>query len=278
LEYDADRYARHASLQAAMAARTLGQLELEGGEHVLDVGCGDGRMTAEVAARVPRGSVLGIDPSREMIAHAMSAYAPPAWPNLRFAVGDACNLPGRHEFDLVVTFNALHWEHEQEAALRSIRGALRPGGRALVRFVPAGPRPSLEDVIDEVRRSPRWDVHFRGFRRPDVHASPEEYRSMAERNGFVVDEIGVEDEAWDFGTAESFAGWCRANFVAWTGRLTADESEAFIADVLGRYRSEVASGPEEANTFKFYQMNVRMRTRSTRADGSQRGTTEVSLS
>jgi trans-aconitate 2-methyltransferase len=259
VEYNAYRYARHASLQAAMAARTLAQLDVEGGEHVLDVGCGDGRVTAEVAARVPRGSVLGIDPSREMIAHAMSAYAPAACPNLRFEVGDARDIPDRHEFDLVVSFNALHWEHEQEDALRSIRGALRPGGRAIVRFVPAGPRASLEDVIDEVRRSPRWDVHFRGFRRPDVHPSPEEYRAMAERNGFVVEEIGVEDEAWDFGTEESFAGWCRANFVAWTGRLPADESDAFIADVLGRYRSAVAVGPEEANTFKFYQMAIRMR-------------------
>jgi trans-aconitate 2-methyltransferase len=259
VEYDAVRYARHASLQAAMAARTLAQLDLEGGEHVLDVGCGDGRMTAEVATRVPRGSVLGIDPSREMIAHAMTAYAPAAWPNLRFVVGDARNLPDPHEFDLVVSFNALHWEHEQEDALRSIRGALRPGGRAIVRFVPAGPRPSIEDVIEDVCRSPRWDVLFRGFRRPDVHPGPEEFRAMAERNGFFVDELRVEDEAWDFGTAESFAGWCRANFVAWTGRLPADEREVFIADVLARYRPGDESGLEEANTFKFYQLNVRMR-------------------
>jgi trans-aconitate 2-methyltransferase len=259
MEYDADSYARHASLQATMAGKALALLELEGCEHILDLGCGDGRMTAQVAARAPRGSVLGIDPSRDMIAHAASTFDAGAWPNLRFAVGDARSLSYRHEFDLVVSFNALHWVHEQEDALRSIRDALRPGGRAVVRFVPAGRRKSLEDVIDEVRESPPWGVHFQGFRRPDIHPGPEAYLSLAERNGFIVEHIRVEDESWDFGTLESFAGWCRANFVAWTGRLPAEEQDAFIADVLGRYRSTVAVGPDEANTLKFYQMNVTMR-------------------
>jgi trans-aconitate 2-methyltransferase len=53
-EWDAAGYARRSGLQAAMANEVLALLELDGSERILDVGCGDGRITAEIAARVPQ--------------------------------------------------------------------------------------------------------------------------------------------------------------------------------------------------------------------------------
>src|SRR5262249_37128875 len=179
----AGAYYRRSGLQQQMAEEQLGRLTLAGGERILDVGCGDGKITAEIAARVPRGSVLGVDPSRDMIAFASGRFGPPAHANLRFEVADARRLPYRDEFDLVVSFNALHGVPEQDAALAASRAALKPHGRALLRFVPAGQRESLEDVIEEVRQRPRWAGRFAGFRRPYVHLPPEEYRALAERAG-----------------------------------------------------------------------------------------------
>jgi trans-aconitate 2-methyltransferase len=91
-----------------------------------------------------------------------------------------------------------------------------------------------------------------------VHFSPEEYRALAERAGFRVVRLHVEDKAWDFGTREAFVAFCRATFVEWTQRLPEGEWEAFIADVLDRYRSVAAGRPQEADTFKFYQMEVEL--------------------
>src|SRR5687768_11343280 len=218
-EWHASDYSRLSGLQQAMADEQLGRLTLEGGERILDVGCGDGKITAEIAARVPRGSALGVDPSRDMIAFASSRFGPPAQANLRFEVADARRLPYRDEFDLVVSFNALHWVPEQEAALRSIRAALRSGGRALLRMVPSGRRESLEDVIEEIRQQPRWAGSFGGHRRPYLHPSPEEYRTLAERAGFRVVRVHVDDKAWDFRTREGFVAFARATFVEWTQRL-----------------------------------------------------------
>src|SRR5262245_54755780 len=168
-EWHASDYHRQSGLQQAMAEEQLARLTLSGSERVLDVGCGDGKITAEIAARVPRGSVLGVDPSHDMIAFASGRFAPPAHANLRFEVADARRLPYRDEFDLVVSFNALHWVPEQDAALGSIRAALKPTGRALLRMVPAGQRESLEDVIEEVRQRPRWAAYFPLFQKPHVH-------------------------------------------------------------------------------------------------------------
>ena len=69
-EWDASGYRDQSSLQKWLADEHLAALTLNGAERVLDVGCGDGRITAEIADRVPRGSVLGIDPSSRMIAFA----------------------------------------------------------------------------------------------------------------------------------------------------------------------------------------------------------------
>jgi trans-aconitate 2-methyltransferase len=146
-EWDAAGYARRSGLQRAMADEVLSQLNLEGSERVLDIGCGHGRITAEIAARVPRGSVVGLDRSREMVSFASSHFGPEIRPNLRFEVGDAGSLPFREEFDLVVSLNALHWVPEQDKALRSIRAAMKSDGVAQLRLVPAGERKSLEDVL-----------------------------------------------------------------------------------------------------------------------------------
>ena len=257
-EWHASDYDRQSGLQQAMAEGQLGRLTLEGGERILDVGCGDGKITAEIAARVPRGSALGVDPSRDMIAFASSHFGPPALANLRFEVADAGRLPYRNEFDLVVSFNALHWVREQDAALGSIRAALKPGGWALLRLVPSGRRESLEAVIEEVRQRARWAGSFTGFRRPYVHFTPEEYRALAERAEFRVVRLHVEDKAWDFKTRETFVAFARATFVEWTQRLPESEWEAFITDVLDRYQSIAADSRQEVNTFKFYQMEVEL--------------------
>ncbi len=185
-EWDAAEYSRRSALQEAMAEEVLALLDLEGSERVLDVGCGDGKITAEIATRVPRGSVVGVDASEAMISFASGQFPSAARPNLRFQVADARRLPFRNEFNLVVSFNALHWVPEQDAALRSIRSALMSEGRALLRLVPAGERKSLENVAEETRRSSRWRAHFSDFRDPYLHLTPEQYAAIAERNGLRV--------------------------------------------------------------------------------------------
>src|SRR5262249_24448385 len=147
---------------------------------------------------------------------------------------------------------------EQDAALGSIRAALKPGGRALLRQVPSGRRESLEDVIEEVRQRPHWTGSFGGFRRPFLHFTPREDRPLAKRAGFRVVRLHMDDKAWDFKTRAAFVAFAEATFVEWTQRLPESEREAFITDVLDRYQSVAANTPQEANTFKFYQMEVEL--------------------
>jgi SAM-dependent methyltransferase len=191
-----------------------------------------------------------------MIRFASSHFDPAGRANLRFLVADVRNLPYKHEFDLIVSFNALHWVPEQAQALTSIRAALKFEGQARLRLVPEGERKSLEDVIEEVRKRPRWAGYFTAFRTPYVHFSPGEYRTLAEHAGLRVVGLTVQDRAWDFKTPEAFQAFGHATFVEWTRHVPAGEWPAFISDVLNTYQAVAAENPKEANTFKFYQMQI----------------------
>ncbi len=254
-EWNAPGYAKVATLQEAMAAQVLSLLHLAGRERVLDLGCGNGKVTAEIAARVPDGSVVGVDASAEMVAFASEQFGS-AHRNLRFQTGDIRQLPFREEFDLVVSFNALHWIPEQGEALRSIRSAMKPDAMAQLRLVPAGERKSLENVLEETRISPRWSPYFQQFHDPYLHLTPEQYGELAEQTGFQVRRIHTEDQAWDFKSRAAFEAFGSVTFVEWTKFLPSEEKAAFITDVLDRYRLVAAEKPGEENTFKFYQMDV----------------------
>ena len=105
----------------------------------------------------------------------------------------------------MVSFSALHWVLDQQAALSSIRAALKPGGRALLRMVSKGDRKSIEAVVDETRGELRWASYFTGFRGSFAHFTPEDYVALAKRSGLAVQQTKVEDRAWDFQTRDAFA-------------------------------------------------------------------------
>jgi len=258
-EWDAANYVRRSSMQGAMAAEVLALLHLDGPERVLDIGCGDGRVTSEIASRVQQGSVLGVDASRDMIAFAAGHFA---GPNLQFQVANAANLSFHDEFDVVVSFNALHWVPDPNPPLRGIREAMKTNARAQLRLVPDGERKSLETVIEETRKLPRWVRYFEDFRDPYLHLTPEEYAKAAEHNGLRVERIQTSSKSWDFQTRENFFASCNVTLVEWTKRLPVEEKAVFINEVLDRYQQVAADSPEEAHYFKFYQMDVTLTAKS----------------
>jgi trans-aconitate methyltransferase len=257
-EWDASDYRRQSSLQWLMAEELLTRLSFRGDERVLDIGCGDGKITAVIAEGVPQGSVLGIDPSQRMITHASKNHPPQQHPNLRFEVGDAREIAYRQEFDVAVSFNALHWVHEQDQFLNSLLSALKPQGRAYLRFVPEGPRLNLEDVAEQVIQVERWKPYFQGHTRPYAHFTPDQYRALAEQAGFRVLNIRDKGYAWPFKSREAFIGWFRATFGVWANRVPEELRDTFINEVLDAYQPIAADSPEEVNVLKFHQMDVEL--------------------
>jgi len=120
VRWDAQRYARDASFVPAYGLPVLELLAPQPGERVLDLGCGDGALTAQLAAS--GAAVVGVDGSPEMIELARAR-------GLDARVADAQDLTFAGEFDAVFTNAVLHWIRDLSAVLRGVHAALRPGGR-----------------------------------------------------------------------------------------------------------------------------------------------------
>ncbi len=99
----------------------------QSGERILDLGCGTGQLTAEIAKQ--GAQVVGLDNSAKMIGQARQNY-----PGLSFMLGDAASFHSDRTFDAVFSNAALHWVKQADAAAESIARALQPGGRFVAEF------------------------------------------------------------------------------------------------------------------------------------------------
>jgi trans-aconitate 2-methyltransferase len=253
-DWSGDDYARVSGLQRAMIDEAATRLAFAAGDRVLDLGCGDGYLTRRIAGMVPTGCAVGIDVSRRMIATARAAAQATAagpW----FLVADATALPLRRVFDVVVSFNALHWVPDQHRVLGQIASVLRPDGRAVIQVVCGGERTSLEQVAMQTARSPRWNRWFGGFDAPFVHVDPAGYGALAAGAGLTLTSLAVTDREWDFGDRQRFSRWCTVGSTAWTDRLPAGEHDAFVDDQVSAYQAVVG----RPGLFRFTQMRAELR-------------------
>ena len=253
-DWSGEDYAKISSLQRAMIEDAKSSLVLADGDRVLDVGCGDGHLTHAMAAMTPTGCAIGVDPSKRMIATAHAAGTPTRsgpW----FVIADARRLPFGEHFDVIVSFNALHWVPEQRQALHQIALALRPGGRVLIQVVCAGERPSLESVAMRTCQSPRWASLFDGFAAPFIHVAPDGYAELAASAGLTLTKLTVTDHEWDYGSRNGFEQWCAVGCTAWTDRLPAEDRGRFIDELVEAYEP-VAGRP---GLFRFTQMRAELR-------------------
>jgi ubiquinone/menaquinone biosynthesis C-methylase UbiE len=127
-----------AEAMGILTARTLANSHpvllglLRSGLSVLDVGCGPGTVTAEIARRVAPGPVVGMDINPEMTRAAEESNPPGETPNLVFYTGDVCTSEWDGEFDVVNAARALQWIRDPELGLCRMAGAVTPGGRVVV--------------------------------------------------------------------------------------------------------------------------------------------------
>jgi trans-aconitate methyltransferase len=271
-------------VQQSWAREIIAKLNLRGDEHVLDVGCGDGKVTAEIARAVPHGAVLGVDASPEMIAFARKTFPKSQISNLKFQICDAREIakarlsppspqrgegrgeaadsnplapPGRGEgeklarFDLIFSNAALHWVDDHEAILQGAATVLKTGGRLVVS---CGGKGNAHDVFLALRpemRLKRWRQFFRKMPMPYFFYSPGDYEKWLPKFGFQIKTLKLAPKDTTYAGAEGFATWLRTTWLPFVQRVPDDLREEFIRAVTERY---VARHPLD----KAGQVHVRM--------------------
>lgn len=250
-EWNASRYHDISAPQQAWGRRVLDRLPLEGGESVLDVGCGTGRLTEELARRVPRGRVVGVDRSPAMLQTAADWLRPHA-PAVTLVLADGAALPFRRAFDAVFSGATFHWIHDHAALFRSIITALKPGGR-LVAQCGGGPNLALLHARAEgLMRDPRFAPFFGEWTEPTYYADVETTKRRLAAAGFVDVDASLEAAPTTFDTPEAFQEFIANVCVRYhLARLPRVERNTFLRDL-----TVAAAVDKPAFTLDYWRLNV----------------------
>lgn len=233
--WDSADYARNSATQFAWAQELLTKLRLRGDESVLDIGCGDGKITALIAKSVPRGRVTGIDRSPDMIALARTAFPAAEHPNLDFEEMDAGHLRYDREFDVAFSNAVLHWLRDHKPFLRGLGKSLKLGGRVLLQMGGRGNARDILAVVDELIRSPRWTSFFTGFDFRYGFYGPQEYTAWLMEAGLLARRIELIPKDMKQPNREGLAGWIRTTWLPYTERVPVQLRGAFIDDTIDAY-------------------------------------------
>ena len=206
-------------------------LDPRAGESILDLGCGTGHLTAQIAESDAK--VTGVDRSAEMVAAARLAY-----PNLRFEISDARKLAFRDEFDAVFSNATLHWIHEPELVLQGVWRALRLGGRFVAELGGKGNIRAMQEAFD--RALVELGAGKAGEVQPWYYPSVSEYATLAEKSGFEVRFITLFDRPT--GLADGAAGmrnWIVMFGADYLERAGEAKREKFLGRVEDLLRAEL---------------------------------------
>jgi len=251
VKWDADDYGRSSSAQQVWARELLAKLRLQGSESVLDIGCGDGKVTAEIGALVPNGRVVGIDSSPEMVRFAARSFGGESAHNLLFLLRDARELDFAEEFDVVFSNATLHWVIDHEPVLRGISRALKPGGRVLLQMGGQGNAAEILALMDGLPADPKWQCYFPEPVSAYGFYGPEEYAGWLIAAGLTP--VRLELLAKDMAQPgkEGLASWLRTTWLPYTQRVPEKLRDEFVADVVERY---VQSHPPDSDGLVHVQM------------------------
>lgn len=230
--WDPELYSTSSSPQRSWGLELLSKLHLKGNEKILDLGCGDGSLSAEIARKLPGGSVLGIDLSEAMIIFARKYHPQENFPNLTFIQMDAKDLNFDSEFDVVFSNAAIHWMKDHESVLKSIWESLKPGGEVLAQFGGRGNAAELLEVVDLMLEDEKWSSYFKDFTFPFGFYGPEQYIRWLKDAGFTVKRLELNPKDMVLEVKKEFVEWNTSILHPYTQQVPEIMREDFIAELV----------------------------------------------
>lgn len=199
-EWNAKEYERLGDPMTRWGGQVLERLQLNGDETVLDGGCGTGRVTEQLLARLPRGKVIGVDVSSAMVEQAKVRFA--GNPQVTLLVGNLTTLELPEPVDAIFSTATFHWILDHNALFARLAKILKPGGQLVVQCGGATNIDAVMAAIDEVIQTPTYAAAFANWRSPWEYAPPEVTAERLKRAGFTDIHTWLNPEPTTFSSRE----------------------------------------------------------------------------
>ncbi|WP_245159851.1 trans-aconitate 2-methyltransferase [Blastococcus sp. CT_GayMR19] len=246
--WDPVRYLRFAGERARPFAELVTRIAAEAPATVVDLGCGEGALTASLAQRWPGARVIGVDSSAAMLA-AAAAHAVPG--RIEFVAGDVRDWQPPGPVDVLVSNAVLHWVPGHEELMARWAGRLAPGGELAVQ-VPDNFRSPTHTLLADLCRSPRWSPQLAGVApAADAVLEPAGYYD-------VLTAAGLAADVWETTYVHVLTGpdpvlaWVRSTtFRPVLAQLRADDGAEFTAAYAAALREAYPQRPDGTTLLPF---------------------------
>jgi len=205
-EWNSSAYHRLSQPQVSWGKKVLSRLKLRGDERLLDAGCGTGRLTAELIAALPRGRVVGLDLSRNMLVEARNHLRSKP---VNLVAADLLHLPFESAFDGIVSTAAFHWVLDHRRLFVSLRRALLPGGWLQAQCGGGPNLARLRNRLDKLAHTSLYAPYLARFKEPWLFSGDEQAAEMLRDAGFVNVETSVEAAPTVLGDAHEYEEFVR---------------------------------------------------------------------
>jgi trans-aconitate 2-methyltransferase len=252
-DWDAARYHRISDPQLAWGRAVAARLEPAAGERILDIGCGTGRLTSEIAAR-PGIRVVGLDRSAAMLEEAARQAATLASAPM-YVRGDGAALPFVAAFDAVFSAATFHWIPDHVRLFASVFAALRPGGRFIAQ---AGGAENLDRLYTRARhlmRSSRYAEHFVSWVEPCHFEKVADTEGRLLRAGFTDIHVSLAAAPVPFQAPHLYSEFVAAVCLRHQlHRLPENERDGFMEQL-----TDQAADDDPPLTLDYWRLNISAR-------------------
>lgn len=232
-QWNAALYDNRHSFVNELARGVVELLAPQKGERILDLGCGTGPLTQQIAAA--GAEVLGIDASPAMIAQARQNF-----PGIHFEVADALTMEFNQQFDAIFSNAVLHWIKPPEAAAARMFAALKPGGRLVLEM---GGKGNVAMILREaIAAGRKIGIDLTPVVEINYFPSIGEYASVLEHAGFAVKFATLFDRMTKLNDGDAgLVNWMRMFRPGVEKAIPAQKHAAFFTELEHRCRDTLYS-------------------------------------
>lgn len=204
--------------------------KLKGDEQILDIGCGDGKVTADISKFIPQGTILGIDPSTSMLDWAKKQYCALEYPNLSFQEGGLLDPNVSQTFDIVISNCAIQHCSDQPQAFQNLANLLKTGGKLWI-LIPTMDNEAWNQARKTIQASPKWSCYWQNIM-PRKFLTIEEFTSLLQQANLNIQRIEKIKTADPFVDREEFLAFLLGTF---NPAVPSDMAKEFFNEMIDEY-------------------------------------------
>ncbi len=241
--WDGKQYKKNSSPQEQSAINIINSIDFRDNDYILDIGCGDGKVTQKLCSLAPKGQIVGFDPSSSMISEANKIVC--SCGNLSFFEASAEDFEIDKRFDYVLSFHSLHWVKDKNKMFNNISNHLKPNGKFI--FITAGKE---NKHIASIFSSKQWQDKILKYGMKFHAEDQEKINQMLVDAGLFVESSKLEYRSSYYDNSEDLVNWLMT-WVPYATGLNNEDSIIFANEIAANFKKQsISDGIEDKIEFK----------------------------